>query len=386
MKDVLVLGVTGSIGSQTVKLISQQKENFRITEAVFDSRLEVFADQLKDLPFLKKVGIKNEKAGRAFKEDHPEYEVVIGEDAALKLASEGKYDKAVNALVGADGFEPSLAVLKAGKDLCLANKESLVIGGELIEKELKAGNGQLFAIDSEHVALAKLLAAVKREEISRLIITASGGSLRDIPLDKLKDVSPSQVLNHPTWKMGTRITIDSATMVNKGFEFIEAHYLYDWPIEKISVVINDESQVHSALEMKDNSYLFEVGPSDMMIPISYALNEGRRVPSAYKKADFERDCSLHFRRFDPQRYPLFQLVLDAFAQGGSAMAFLNAVDEEAVEAFSSGQLSFPQMISVISSLVRNQMISFPHPSAEDIIKTDSLAREKAKKFIKCLDV
>ena len=378
---VLLLGGTGSIGLQTIELCSELKDHFSIVGLTLNNRTDILEAQLKNLPDLKKVGIKEKDAGEKFAVKHPGIEVIYGDDVNCRLVKERGYDKAVNALVGSAGFLPSLETLKAGKDLCLANKESLVIGGKFLKEELNKGHGRLFAIDSEHVALAKLLKNANKDEINNLIITASGGSLRDIPLIKFKDVTLKDVLHHPTWQVGVRITVDSATMVNKGYEFIEASYLYDWPINKIKVLINDESEIHSALEMKDNSYLFEVGPSDMRIPISYALNEGRRVHASYKSLDFNQQCSLNFRRFDEARYPLFRMVLDNFQKGGTAMAFFNAVDEVLIGEFAEEKINYSEMVDLIQKIVAQNNFFIQDPLPEDIIKTDEEARNIALNYL-----
>jgi len=373
-KRILLLGATGSIGTQTIELCEEERE-FEIVSVSLNSHTEILEQELPLLPHLKNVGIRNLEKAEEFKKKHPSYRVLSGDDVNVRLVEEGDYDKAVNALVGFEGFFPSLYTLRKNKDLCLANKESLVVGGFLLKKELEDGNGRLFAIDSEHVALAKLLKNANRSEIKSMIITASGGSLRDYPLDRFDRVTVADVLHHPTWNMGKRITVDSCTMVNKGFEFIEASYLYDWDISNIRVLINDESQVHSALEMLDHSYLFEVGPSDMKVPISYALNEGRRVEASYKSVDYDRKCSLNFRKFEKERYPLFGLVLKTFALGGTSMAFFNAVDEEAVRRFVNGRLSYLEMISYIRDTVEKKMILVENPSEKDLLSVDKKARE-----------
>ncbi len=373
-KRILLLGATGSIGTQTIGLCQEERE-FEIVSVSLNSRTEILEQELPLLPHLKNVGIRNLEKAEEFKKNHPSYRVLSGDDVNVRLVEEGDYDKAVNALVGFEGFFPSLYTLRKNKDLCLANKESLVVGGFLLKRELEDGNGRLFAIDSEHVALAKLLKNANRSEIKSMIITASGGSLRDYPLDRFDRVTVADVLHHPTWNMGKRITVDSCTMVNKGFEFIEASYLYDWDISNIRVLINDESQVHSALEMLDHSYLFEVGPSDMKVPISYALNEGRRVEASYKSVDYDRKCSLNFRKFEKERYPLFGLVLKTFALGGTSMAFFNAVDEEAVRRFVNGRLSYLEMISYIRDTVEKKMILVENPSEKDLLSVDKKARE-----------
>lgn len=373
-KRILLLGATGSIGTQTIELCEEERE-FEIVSVSLNSHTEILEQELSLLPHLKNVGIRNLEKAEEFKKKHPSYRVLSGDDVNVRLVEEGDYDKAVNALVGFEGFFPSLYTLRKNKDLCLANKESLVVGGFLLKRELEDGNGRLFAIDSEHVALAKLLKNANRSEIKSMIITASGGSLRDYPLDRFDRVTVADVLHHPTWNMGKRITVDSCTMVNKGFEFIEASYLYDWDISNIRVLINDESQVHSALEMLDHSYLFEVGPSDMKVPISYALNEGRRVEASYKSVDYDRKCSLNFRKFEKERYPLFGLVLKTFALGGTSMAFFNAVDEEAVRRFVNGRLSYLEMISYIRDTVEKKMILVENPSEKDLLSVDKKARE-----------
>jgi len=379
--SILLLGGTGSIGLQTISLCKEEKD-FHIVSISLHSSIDILIKSLNDLPYLKYVGIADEKKAEEFKKAYPSYQVFSGSDCNLRLIELNNYDKAVNSLVGFDGLVPSLRVLELNKDLSLANKESLVIGGFLIKKELEKGHGRLFPIDSEHVALAKLLKNANRDEVKRMIITASGGSLRDVPLNELDKVTLKDVLHHPTWKMGTRITVDSATMVNKGFEFIEASYLYDWDIDNISVLINDESQVHSALEMKDNSYLFEVGPSDMRVPISYALNETRRVEASYKSVDYNRKCSLNFRKFEERRYPLFTLVLDTFKLKGNSMAFLNAVDEEAIKGLEQGKLTYVQMIDFIFATVKSKLTLIENPSIEDLIKTDKEARELVRELLK----
>jgi len=378
MKRILLLGCTGSIGLQTIELTKDSLIDFHIVYVSLFSNTNILEESLKDLPYLEKVAIQNPQKAQEFALRHPEYQVILStEDVNVILAREKNYDKAVNAITGAAGFQASMKVLEMDKDLCLANKESLVIGGELINEQLKK-SGRLFPIDSEHVALSKLFQHSNRDEIKKVIITASGGSLRDVPVEKYQDVTIEEVLKHPTWKMGVRITVDSATMVNKGFEFIEACYLFDWPIEKIEPLINDESRIHSALEFNDNSYLFEVGPSDMRIPISFALNENKRVEANFKSVNFDCKCSLNFRKFNREKYPLFDLVLETFKKGGTAMAFLNAVDEEAIMRFAAKKISFNQMIEYIQTTVRNEMVTFDVVDKQTIQITDQMARKIVK--------
>ena len=374
IEDIVLLGCSGSIGLQTIDVCYKQN-NFHIVGVCLNSRIDVLEQQLKYLPYLKWVGIASKTAYLDFSSRHKEYICFEGENSSLELLKNSSYSKVVNSIVGFNGLLPSLLSLQLNKTLCLANKESLVIGGELIKKELSQGHGKLYPIDSEHVALAKLLKHVSRNEIEKMIITASGGSLRDYPLEKFNQVSVNDVLHHPTWAMGHRITVDSCTMVNKGFEFIEASYLFDFDIDNIDVLINDESLVHSALLFKDHSYLFEVGPSDMRVPISYALNELKRIDMDYKKVEFNHKCSINFRSFDYNRYPLFSLVLQTFKLKGTSMAFFNAVDEQVIKYFLENKISYLEMIDIIKSCVKDDMILINNPNIEDLIYVDKKARE-----------
>jgi len=373
-EDILVLGATGSIGLQTIDVCKKQN-NFHIVGVSIYSNIEVLIENLKDLPFLKYIAVIDKSKGEELKSKYPKYTYFIGNNANIELLDLAKYTKVVNSIVGFSGLLPSIKCLSLNKALCLANKESLVIGGKFIKEILNQGKGKLFPIDSEHVALAKLLKNVNRSEIKKMIITASGGSLRDIDVSNYDKVQVKDVLNHPTWKMGHRITIDSATMVNKGLEFIEASYLFDFDINQIDVLINDESRIHSALLFKDNSYLFEVGPSDMRIPISYALNETKRVEMDYKSVDFNSKCSLNFRKFDENKYPLFNLVLETFKLGDTSMAFFNAVDEEIIKYFVKGQIIFLEMINFIKDIVSKDMILIKNCTIDDLVLVDKKARE-----------
>ncbi|MDD6226890.1 MAG: 1-deoxy-D-xylulose-5-phosphate reductoisomerase [Bacilli bacterium] len=381
MIRVCLLGATGSIGLQTIEYCFEKKDLFSIEGISFRSRKEVIEKYLIYLPNLKYVAIEDEKVALEFKKEHGEYEVISGDNCSLELVKKNAFDKVVNALVGEAGFLSSVETLKLDMDLCLANKESLVIGGEIIKDVLKKSKGKLFPIDSEHVALHKLFKHSSLEEVERVIITASGGSLRELPKDKLKYVTKEEVLNHPTWKMGNRITIDSATMVNKGFEFIEACHLFNIDIDDIEVLINDESIIHSALLYKDNSYLFEVGPSDMKVAIGYALNEGRRVKADFKDIMFNRKTSLNFRYFDEERYPLFTKVIETYKKKGTAMAFFNAVDEELISYFLKDVISFEEMVNLIIKIVDEKMINIINPSVNDIVKVDKLAREIVNSYM-----
>lgn len=378
MEKITILGATGSIGLQSIDVAC--KEGFEVEGLSLNSKIDVLKEQLCKLPNLKYVAILNEEKANEFKKEYPNYFVFSGKDSNIDLLNAVKSQKIINSLVGFAGLKPSLTALKLNKTLCLANKESLVVGGILINNLLSQGFGKLYPIDSEHVALYKLLKHSNRKEVKRMIITASGGALRDYPLEELSKVTIKDVLNHPTWKMGKRITVDSTTMVNKGFEFIEASYLFNWDINNISVLINDESEIHSALEFKDNSYLFEVGPSDMRIPISYALNEAKRINMDYKAVDFNRKCSLNFREFNVKRYPLFKLVLDVFKLNPLNMVVLNAVDEELIKLLVNNELTYLDFLNLEEKIVKENLINKKEMNYEELEEIDSKLRELVKKY------
>ena len=286
----------------------------------------------------------------------------------------------VNALVGFVGFVPSVYTLKNNIDLALANKESLVVGGEIIKNLLKATNAKLYPIDSEHVALSKCLQGKRKKEIKRLVITASGGSFRDYSRDELVNVTKKDALNHPSWVMGEKITIDSATMMNKGFEVIEAKYLFDLPLEKIDILLHDESVIHSLVEFVDNSYLADLGPADMKIPIAHALYEEKRKKINTKTLNLEEMGTLHFRKMDLNRYHCVDFALKAIKIGGTLPTVLNASNEEAVYAFLEGKIKFLEIEEIISYCLNSHRV-IDNPTVEDIIYVDLLTRKIVKEEI-----
>ena len=271
--------------------------------------------------------------------------------------------------------------MELNTDLALANKESLVVGGEIINRILKTTNAKLYPIDSEHVALAKCLKGKKKTEIKRLILTASGGSFRDLSREELAHVTKEDALKHPSWSMGAKITIDSATMMNKGFEVIEAKYLFNLPVDKIDILLHDESVIHSLVEFVDNSYLADLGPADMKVPIAYALYQKERKKITTRSLNLEDLGTLHFRKLDLKRYPCISYALKAIKQGGTLPCVLNASNEEAVYAFLEGKISFIEIEEIINMMLDSHRV-ISDPMIDDIVYVDKLTRKLTIEEIK----
>ena len=275
MKKVLLLGASGSIGSQTIDVINKNKDQFVLTAFSVGNRSETIEPILKEHKEVKFVYLIDKDFAKKLSAKYKDITFFSGPKGLAKITQKADYDMCVDALVGFAGLEPAVIALKRDKILCLANKEALVSGGTLISKYLVTGHGKLYPIDSEHVALAKCLSRCEKRDVKRLIITASGGALRHVPIEELGNMTKDDALKHPTWKMGNKITIDCATMMNKGFEVIEAWYLYHFPLDQIDIQMHDESLVHSMVELKDGTLLVDYGKPDMRIPIEWAMKEGK---------------------------------------------------------------------------------------------------------------
>lgn len=380
MKNVLLLGASGSIGTQSLDVIKKYPDRFCLKGISVGHQIDKIPAILSSFPGVSHVCVQEEKDCLALKGKHPELSWHYGDDGLVSLIKECPSQMVVNALVGFAGLVPSLTALNEDKILCLANKESLVVGGELIQKTLDEGKGKLYPIDSEHVAIAKLLSCVEPKELDKVLITASGGSFRNKSRQELKGVTPQMALAHPTWKMGAKITIDSATMMNKGFEVIEAIRLFHLPLSKIEILMHDESHVHSLVLLKDGTYLADISEPDMRGPIEYALLEGQIDFKPVRFHKFSELPSYHFHKFDSHRYLAPSIALDAFRQGGTATATLNGANEEAVYSFLDGKMGFLD----IDTIVRSAISSLPviqNPSLRQIRSADAYARIFVKKKI-----
>ena len=350
-KKVLLLGASGSIGGQTIDIINEANGKFVLTAFSVGKNYEKAREILGKFDSIKHVYVIDKEDAKALKTEYPKVKIYSGKRGLAKLTKAADYDMCVNALVGFAGLEPSVIALKKDKILCLANKESLVTGGEIIKLILRSGSGRLYPIDSEHVALAKCLKAAGEEEVKNLIITASGGALRNVPLDELKNVKAEEALKHPTWKMGNKITIDCATMMNKGFEIIEAYYLYDYPLDKIKVLMHDESLVHSAVELKDGSFIVDYGKPDMHKPIKWAMYEGEVENDVIKVRSLKELKDCHFHDYDPKRYPCTELAKKALEEGMSKLVALNASNEVLVNKYLRDEIKFTEIAEKVEQMV-----------------------------------
>ena len=378
MKKILLLGASGSIGSQTLDIIKQYPKEFILTAFSVGEKVEFIDQILSEHTSVKHVYLLNKNYVEYFSNKYPDVEFFTGKSGLVQITKKSIYDVCVNALVGFCGFEPAVSVLKQNKILCLANKEALVVGGEIINKLLSKGYGRLYPIDSEHVALAKCLSKCNPEDVKNLIITASGGALRNVPIDKLNEQTPEDALRHPTWKMGSKITIDCATMMNKGFEIIEAYYLYHYPLDQIKVLMHDESLVHSIVELKDGTFIVDYGKPDMHEPIRYALFEGKSDFSVkvVKSLDELKDC--HFHEYNPERYPCTELAKEALQSGVSKMIALNAANEIAVNKFLNHEIKYNEIYEITHRVVSKQH-SLSNCSISLIKTIDRYSRLEAKK-------
>lgn len=379
MKKVLLLGASGSIGSQSLDIIDKYPNEFDLVGFSVGHNYGVIPPLLSKYPNIKTVYLIDNKVKNEFSHRYPNVTFYSGEKGLADLVDNSDFEMAIDALVGFAGAEPAILTLKKNKILCLANKEALVTAGNIINDLLDKGFGKLYPIDSEHVAIAKCLSKVKREDVEKIILTASGGALRNLSLDEVKNATPEDALNHPTWKMGNKITIDSATMMNKGFEIVEACYLFHFPIEMIEVVMHDESLVHSGLLLKDGSYVIDYGKPDMHNPIEYAMFEGKNKFEVMhiNSLDELKDC--HFHQYDKRRYPLTELAKTCFELSGSKLVALNAANEIAVQRFLNHDLTYMQMHNIIFKCVSEEEL-ITCPSFRLIKSIDKRVRKEAKKL------
>lgn len=375
MKKIVLLGATGSIGTQTVNVIKHHSLEFEIIGLSAGNNIPLLKELLNELTSLRYLCVANEDDATKLAKEYPSLCVYYGDEGLKKLAQIQDYDIFVNAVVGFRGLVPLLVAIQNNKVIALANKESLVAGGPLVKQALSKHNGYLFPIDSEHSAIFQCLQGNSIEEVDKLIITASGGSFRDKTREELVDVSVEDALKHPNWNMGGRITIDSATMANKGFEVIEAFYLFDIPFDRIEVVLHKESVIHSMIQYRDHAIMAQIGTADMRIPIQYALSYPDRLKMYDDKPfNFLDHPTLHFAKADEVRYPLLALAYEVGRKGGNLGAIMNAADEEAVSLFLKKEISFLEIEEYVIKAVK----TLPYielPTLEEIVESDRKSRE-----------
>ncbi len=352
-RRIVILGSTGSIGSQTLDVIERLNRAgraFTVVGLAAGRNIDLLSTQIERFSPLV-VSVAEEEDAIALRGRFNDLAVLSGSEGLEELAKYPDVDLVVNALVGAIGLSPTLTTLSSGHTLALANKESMVIGGELVTRLLQEKKGTILPIDSEHNAIFQSLHAGKHSEIERIIITASGGPFLNTPIDELAHVKAADALHHPNWSMGSRITIDSATMVNKAFEVIEAHYLFNVPYEKITPIVHPQSVIHSLVEYQDGSIIAELAASDMRIPIQYALVYPDRVATNLPRLSLEKMSRISFEPLDVMRYPAFASVLTAGVRGGSATAAINAADEVLVKKFLRGEIGFTKIAEGLQQIL-----------------------------------
>ena len=347
--NLVILGSTGSIGEQALEIVREHPDRFNVAAISCKGSWETLAQQVKTFePDYALICDEEHASQLADAVSQSGTEILAGKSHLSDLASLPEADIILNALVGFAGFEPTIAALKAGKKVALANKESLVIGGALINDLLKNNEGKLLPVDSEHSAIFQCLIGETEKNIEKLIITASGGPFRTWTRQQMNNITVEQALDHPNWSMGAKITIDSATMMNKGLEVIEAHWFFNLPLTKIEAVIHPQSVIHSVVTFADGSSKAQLGPPTMKVPILYALTYPDRINLDVERLDWEQAFELSFEPVDYEKFPCFKLAIDAIKQGGNAPAILNAANEVAVQRFLDKEISYIQIPNVIS--------------------------------------
>jgi 1-deoxy-D-xylulose-5-phosphate reductoisomerase len=381
MKKLNILGSTGSIGVSTLEIVAAHPDRFSVVALSAGNNLELLARQIEAFsPQL--VAVISEESAKKLRAmlAGKKPEIMHGVAGMIAVATASEATMVVAAIVGAAGLVPTAAAVQAGKDLALANKETLVTAGHLIMRMVKEKGVKLYPVDSEHSAIFQSLQGHRREDVRRIILTASGGPFINYPLDKLAQVSIADALNHPNWSMGRKITIDSATMVNKGLEVIEARWLFDMPGEKISVNIHPQSIIHSMVEYVDGCVMAQLGVPDMKAPIAYALTYPERVATGVRPLDLTGLSGLTFFNPDCARFPALKLAYQAMGAGESMPAVLNAANEVAVEAFLDGRIKFIDIPVIIEKTMDAHT---PHAltSIEEVLSVDRWGREKSRELL-----
>ena len=376
MKRIVLLGATGSIGRQTLDVLSKHPDEFSLVGICAGHNAKELKKIAEAFPSVEAIGLFENKEGITFSCDH----VFYGEDNMVQCLQHCDYDLLVNAVVGFRGLKPTLESLRQGKDVALANKESLVAGGVLVKKMLERTNTKLYPIDSEHSAIFQSMAGRDKSELRRILLTGSGGPFRGWTPEQTKDVTPERAVRHPNWSMGAKISIDSATMMNKGLEFIEAMHLFAVTPEQIRVVIHPESAIHSMVELLDGTVIAQLGVPDMGLPIQYALTYPERRESAAKPMDFAALGSMHFEDPDLDKLPCLRLAMECARARGTAPCVLSAANEIAVGAFLGHRIGYNDIYRVVASAVERAAF-IAQPTLEEILASDAQARELVRREI-----
>jgi 1-deoxy-D-xylulose-5-phosphate reductoisomerase len=380
VKAITLLGSTGSIGTQTLDIVAQYPDQFQIVGLAARSNVELLAQQIQQFrPQIAAICDETQlpRLQEAIADLAPQPMLLAGEAGVTEVARYGSSEVVVTGIVGCAGLLPTIAAIEAGKDIALANKETLIAGGPVVLPLVKRHGVKLLPADSEHSAIFQCLQGVPEKGLRRILLTASGGAFRDLPVEKLDSVTVADALKHPNWSMGRKITIDSATLMNKGLEVIEAHFLFGMDYDHIDIVIHPQSIIHSLIELQDTSVLAQLGWADMRLPLLYALSYPDRIATNWEPLDLVKAGNLTFRAPDHQKYPCMQLAYAAGRAGGTMPAVLNAANEQAVALFLDEKIRFldiPRLIETVCD--RHHSHNQVQPTLEDILAADRWARQE----------
>ncbi len=379
MKRLSILGSTGSIGRNTLKVVAEHPEGFRVISLAARRNIELLEEQINTFrPEV--VAVFDESAAEELRRKNPPVEVLSGERGLVDVATIEDVDIVVSAIVGSAGLIPTLSAVKAGKGIALANKEALVMAGQLIMSEARKKGTMIIPVDSEHSGLFQCLEKRNMADVKRVILTASGGPFLRKAKDELETVTPEEALRHPNWNMGRKITIDSATLMNKGLEVIEAHWLFSLPPERIDVLLHPQSIVHSMVEFVDGSLLAQMSVPDMKGPISYALSYPERYKDVLPNLDLAEIHKLVFERPDHEKYPALSLTYDALKSGGTMPCVLNAANEVAVESFLNGEIPFTAIFMIVSDVMSEHNV-LKGESIDEIMGASMWAQQCGRQLI-----
>jgi 1-deoxy-D-xylulose-5-phosphate reductoisomerase len=380
VKAISLLGSTGSIGTQTLDIVTDHPDEFRVVGLAAGRNVELLAQQIRQYqPQI--VAISDAESLPALKaaiaDLSPQPTLLVGQEGVIEVARHPAAEVVVTGIVGCAGLLPTIAAIEAGKDIALANKETLIAGGPVVLPLIQKHGVKLLPADSEHSAIFQCLQGVPAGGLRRILLTASGGAFRDLPVEKLASVTVADALKHPNWSMGRKITIDSATLMNKGLEVIEAHFLFGLDYDQIDIVIHPQSIIHSLIEVQDTSVLAQLGWADMRLPLLYALSWPERIYTNWEPLNLVKVGSLTFREPDHQKYPCMQLAYAAGRAGGCLPAILNAANEQAVALFLEEKIQFLDIPRLIERACdRYQVHNTPTPTLEDILAADQWARRE----------
>lgn len=381
VKKISLLGATGSIGIQTLDIIKEHPDKFQLVAFSAGKNIEITKQIIRDFS-VPLVSVLFEEDAVLLGKEFPRTELVFGDQGLVQVAAHANADVLVNAVLGSVGLRPTLEAIKKGITIAIANKETLVTAGHLVMNAAKQYNVPILPVDSEHSALFQAMNGEKRSEIAKLIITASGGSFRDFTREELKSVTVKDALNHPNWSMGSKITIDSATMMNKGLEVIEARVLFDIPYDDIEVLLHRESIIHSLVEFQDTSVIAQLGTPDMRVPIQYALSYPERLTrESAPRLNLAQIGKLHFEEMDYTRYHALKLAIDAGRAGGTMTTVLNAANEAAVSLFLQEKIGFLTIDELIERAM-DEHTNLSNPDLETILHVDAKTRKSIENMVK----